>query len=250
MPSDQNVVTDTNGNVLDQLYDVPGVGAVPGPAPSQPLAQPSISSSLAAMATNQDLWSPTPKADIAQSGPPLEENYEAAYRQLKLNPQEQYLYQTHLENLDKGGVLNKGGLSTLFNMTREIEGKHYVLPRVWPTESGLQILSPDEATMRALSEGIDNFPSYKSEDEATKRYNQMHEYMEQDLMKSSKRRGQTGDKTKLAGEVVPFVRPQQTYGPGTDWDAISKKNKALATQATLMRALGAQNVLPIKPEDK
>jgi|SRR5215472_10203007 len=53
-----------------------------------------------------------------------------------------------------------------------------------------------------------------------------------------------------AGEVVPFVKPQQTYGPGTDWDAISKKNKALATQAMLMRALGAQNVLPIKPDDK
>jgi hypothetical protein len=188
-----------------------------------------------------------PKPPLEKPKPPLEENYAAATRQLKLNPQEQYLYQTHLENLDKGGVPNpKGGTSTLFVTTVGVGGRTYVIPTVWD----MQIMSPQEAEMRALSEGIEKFPSYKSEAEAEKRYKRMHEYMEQDLMKSKERRGGGEGKTKLAGDVIKFTRPQQTYGPGTDWEKISQKNKALATQVTLMRALGAQNVLPIRPEDK
>jgi len=64
----------------------------------------------------------------------------------------------------------------IFNITAEIEGKTYVLPTVWDN----QIVSPDEAVKRAHARGLDKWPSYKTEDEASKRYDAMHGYMEQD----------------------------------------------------------------------
>jgi hypothetical protein len=105
-------------------------------------------------------------------------NYKSALEKLKLNEQEQFLYQLHAQNLAAGGVANpKGGTSTLFAATFEIGGKTYVIPTVW---NG-QILQPDQALAQAKAIGLDKFPSYGSEDEAEARYDAMHGYMEKDL---------------------------------------------------------------------
>jgi hypothetical protein len=118
-------------------------------------------------------------AQMRQQGfkPGHSQHFERAKSELKLTPQEEYLYQHHLANLAKGGVRNPdGSVSTIFNITAEIEGKTYVLPTVWDN----QIVSPDEAVKRAHARGLDKWPSYKTEDEASKRYDAMHGYMEQD----------------------------------------------------------------------
>jgi hypothetical protein len=123
---------------------------------------------------------------LAAAGPELEPNWQAAYRQLRLSPQEQYLYQQHLENLAAGGVPNEGQLSTLFATTIEVDGRHYVIPTVWPSGSGrLEIVDADRASMLAAQAGLANFPSYGSQKEAEARYGRMHEYMERDFSQPS-----------------------------------------------------------------
>lgn len=106
------------------------------------------------------------------------QNYEAASRELKLTPQEQFAYQHHLGNLAKGGVHNPdGSTSTFYSITKEIGGRTYVLPTVWDN----QIIEPDEAVKRAIAGGLEKWPSYENEDAAFKRYMDMHRYMERDL---------------------------------------------------------------------
>ena len=109
-------------------------------------------------------------------------NYKAAVAQINLNPQEQALYQMHLQNLyGSGGVNNlpdaqnpQGSRSTLYQSTFEIDGKNYVIPTVW----GGKILPPDQALQMARQYGLDKFPSYGSDKEAEARYQQMHGFME------------------------------------------------------------------------
>lgn len=101
-----------------------------------------------------------------------------AMTNMNLSPQEQNLYDHHLENLRKGGVKNPdGSTSTVRNITSEIDGKHYVIPTVWNN----QIVSPDQAMKNAEKAGIDKFPSYPTELEAEQRYMEMHDYMEKDI---------------------------------------------------------------------
>ena len=96
---------------------------------------------------------------------------------LGLNQQERSLYQHHLNELSRGGVRNADGTgSTVKQMTTEFDGRTYNLPTVW----GGNVLSEKEAILRALSSGLDKFPSYKTRDEAQKRYDLMHGFMEQD----------------------------------------------------------------------
>lgn len=110
---------------------------------------------------------------------PRQDNFNAAMADMKLNPQEQNLYQMHLENLHgPGGVTNPdGSRSTLFQTTIEMDGKTYVLPTVW----GGKIVSPDNAVQFARQYGLEKFPTYGSVDEAEARYQQMHQYMERDM---------------------------------------------------------------------
>lgn len=116
---------------------------------------------------------------------PDQKNYQAATSQMNLTPQEQQLYQLHLKNLyGPGGVDNDGSnpnlpagsRSTLYQITAEIGGKTYVIPTVW----GGKIVSPDQAVQLAKQQGLDQFPTYATEDEAEARYQQMHKYMEAD----------------------------------------------------------------------
>ncbi len=106
------------------------------------------------------------------------DNFDAANRDLGMTPQEQDLYKRHLKNLyGPGGVDNPdGSRSTLYQMSTEINGRTYNLPTVYDGKK----VSPDEAAARADAQGIDTFPSYASEEEAEKRYDDMHKYMDQD----------------------------------------------------------------------
>lgn len=101
---------------------------------------------------------------------------------LHLTPQETFLYQHHLNNLERvgkgGGIINAdGSISTIKNITREIDGKTYIFPTIW---DGKELPVP-EATMKAQQAGFDKWPSYKSQDEADKRYDAMHKFMDQQV---------------------------------------------------------------------
>jgi GH24 family phage-related lysozyme (muramidase) len=117
-----------------------------------------------------------------------------AHNALNLSPQEQALYQRHLDNLNgPGGVDNppsaaspQGSRSSLFAGTYDVsDGKTYVLPQV---RDG-KIVSPEEAFQAAKAEGLDKFPSYRSRQEADARYSQMHDFMNKDTAEYFKRSG-------------------------------------------------------------
>jgi hypothetical protein len=105
------------------------------------------------------------------------QNYIAASRELKLTPQEQYAYKHHLGNLDRGGVPHpNGSLSSFLNRTFRFGDRSYVLPTVWDN----RVVSDHEAVRRARASGLDNWPSYPSDEAADARYNEIHSYMERD----------------------------------------------------------------------
>lgn len=112
--------------------------------------------------------------------------FQQANAALKLSPQEQQLYQMHLDNLyGSGGVDNPdGSRSTLYQTTVEMDGRTYVIPTVW---SG-KIVPPEQAAQLAQQYGMDKFPAYSSQQEAEARYQQMHGYMERDTADYLKQR--------------------------------------------------------------
>jgi hypothetical protein len=97
---------------------------------------------------------------------------------MSLTPEEKFLYNTHLQNLNGPGkiVHPDGSISSLLQMSFESNGKIYNIPTVW---NGKQ-LEPDEAIKAAVSVGLNKFPSYNSEDEAEARYDAMHGFLERD----------------------------------------------------------------------
>lgn len=105
----------------------------------------------------------------------------AATKDLNLTPQEQFLYQRHLDVLQatNGGVPNPDGKgnSTLYQTSVEHDGKTYNIPTVWDGK----FLSAKDAVERAGAVGWDKWPSYSSDDAAEARYSQMHGYMEKDM---------------------------------------------------------------------
>lgn len=135
---------------------------------------------------------PPPAADgvpVATDGKmptdmPSMANFNAANDELKLTPEEQALYQRHLENLSAGGVKNDdGSTSTLFQTSFEQNGKVYNIPTVWQTSAGKPVIvPPDQAIKLANMEGINKFPSYPDTDTAEARYDAMHGFMEKDIL--------------------------------------------------------------------
>lgn len=113
-------------------------------------------------------------------------NLAAADKDMNLTPQERGLYERHLRNLNgPGGVDNPdGSRSTLYQTTVNVGGKETLIPRVWNGK----ILSVPDSVARAKSEGIHNFPTYGSPEEAEARYQKMHSYMEKDTASYLKRR--------------------------------------------------------------
>lgn len=110
-------------------------------------------------------------------------NFNAAHEALKMTPEEQDLYQRHLENLKAGGVKNaNGSTSTLFQTSFEQNGKVYNIPTVWQTAAGKPVIVPPQQAIKlANMEGINKFPSYPTTDEAEARYDAMHAFMEKDI---------------------------------------------------------------------
>jgi len=138
--------------------------------------------------TNQPLMQGGNNNPMLQMGPggilsappmqPPQGNFQMANQQLQMTPQEQALYQRHLNNLYGGGGVNNpdGSRSTLYQLSFGSGGRIYNVPTVY----GGSILSPDDAIARAHQIGLENFPSYGSQEEAEKRYNAMHDFMERD----------------------------------------------------------------------
>ena len=100
---------------------------------------------------------------------------------LGLNPQEQNLYRHHLGNLvGPGGVDQPDGLRQFdrpADVFFERDGRTFNVPTVWNGK----ILEPDDAIKRATASGLNNFPSYSSEDAAETRYQRMHAFMNEDV---------------------------------------------------------------------
>lgn len=138
-------------------------------------------------------------------GPRLDDsqlkNFNAAQKALKLTPEEQALYQRHLTNLwGSGGVDNPdGSRSTLYQAVMEGPGGYHSIPTVWEGK----IVPPEEAAKRAAAVGWDQFPAYKTPEEADARYMKMHDFMDKD----------TADYFAVRGPSPPLV-PQGLLAEG------------------------------------
>lgn len=130
---------------------------------------------IEAVAAPQDGKMPTDMPNMA--------NFHAANEALKMTPEEQDLYQRHLENLKAGGVKNAdGSTSTLYQTSFEQNGKTYNIPTVWQTAAGKPVIVPPRQAIKlANMEGLDKFPSYPDNDTAEARYEAMHQFMERDI---------------------------------------------------------------------
>lgn len=113
-------------------------------------------------------------------------NLARAKAEMQLSPQEENLYYHHLNNLNgTGKVMNPdGSISTIYSTTVGLNGRHYTLPTVWEGK----ILEPDAAIDKAIATGLHKFPSYPTPEAAMTRYQQMHDYMDQDVKQFLKRK--------------------------------------------------------------
>jgi hypothetical protein len=105
--------------------------------------------------------------------------FNQAMSELGLTPQEQFLYQHHLNNLYGTGkvIQSNSDISTVLQaVVTGHDGKYYNIPTVWDG----QVLPPDQAAQRAASAGWDKWPSYSTPDAADARYEAMHAYMDKD----------------------------------------------------------------------
>jgi hypothetical protein len=110
---------------------------------------------------------------------PQQSNLPMAEAEMNMTPQEQALYMRHLFNLfSPDGINNPDkSRSTLLQAGVNLDGKEYSIPTVYDG----RVLSIDEAVKRAQAQGLHNFPSYNSPEEAESRYQQMHKFMERDM---------------------------------------------------------------------
>ena len=108
-------------------------------------------------------------------------SFDKATADLALTPQEQNLYQFHLNNLWSGGGFvhpYTGDVSTLLqSVVQGPDKRYYNVPTVWDGKQH----SDDEAYDHAASIGWSKFPAYASPDIADARYEKMHEYLGQDV---------------------------------------------------------------------
>lgn len=109
-----------------------------------------------------------------------------AIMDLQLSPQEQNLYQYHLNNLwSKGGFVHPhtGDISTLLQSVVEgpktVLGSYYNIPTVW---EGKQHSDKEAREHAEKVLGWHNLPAYSSPEAADTRYAKMHPYMEKDTL--------------------------------------------------------------------
>lgn len=113
-------------------------------------------------------------------------------KELNLNPQEQNLYQMHLNNLwGPGGQDNEdGSRSTLYQAVQEHGGKYYSIPTIWngnretepyTNDSGKTFDVPNGVALDNVNKlGWDKFPSYDDPNTADSRYDEIHQYIDED----------------------------------------------------------------------
>ena len=131
-----------------------------------------------------------------------------------LTPEEANLYKMHRDNLvhpDNTTGANGKPRSSLLATTVEHGGRTYIIP----TMRDGKTLQPSAAVDRAMSEGIQKFPSYASQEEANVRYAQMHDTMAQDTKQYQENptafAGAGGVPTPTPkGTVLPF-KPESYY---------------------------------------
>jgi hypothetical protein len=146
-------------------------------------------------------FAPPPLAGLAGARPlaqpvaslPPSSHLDEAERALSLTPEERALYLRHLNNFyGAGGVDNpNGSRSSLYQMTiMGPDGRAYVVPTVW---NG-RIVSDRDALRHNIETagGLPAFPSYGSVDEAERRYQQMHDFMDRDAGDYFRSRGPAG----------------------------------------------------------
>lgn len=128
--------------------------------------------------------------------PQFQSNLLAANDMLKLNPQERALYQRHIDNLIGGGGVDHpdGSRSTLYQAVQEKDGRFYNIPTVWGgkietekykhPQTGEMMDVPNQTALRNVEKtGWDRFPSYENPDEAERRYQLMHSFMDSDTQR-------------------------------------------------------------------
>lgn len=107
-----------------------------------------------------------------------------AMRGMDLTPQEMNLYRHHLEHLPPGERFQErnqlgqteGTTSTIQQMTIERDGRVYNVPTIW---HGRKIRGEE---LGKYIQPLSQWPSYDSEEEAERRYNEMHGGLEQDMI--------------------------------------------------------------------
>lgn len=143
----------------------------PRPSPKRPADAPAVVGGPGELGITTGPKRPPGTPNEAGGAPPIRDD-------LKLTPQELNLYNHHLDELNKGGVENPdGSISTLKQITVEVDGQHYNIPTIWDGKE----VSTEEAIKRAEEKGWDYWPNYHSDEAAQYRYNQMHEYMDKEL---------------------------------------------------------------------
>lgn len=147
---------------------------------------------------------------LAQPGQPPISHLAEADDQLALTPQEQNLYQHHLDNLAGSGkvVQPNGDISTVMQATVDHDGKTYSIPLVWDGK----VLSPEDATQRAAAEGWNKWPAYATAAAAQDRYNQIHPFMEKDTADYLGASGQTAQASQTTAGLQAAGAPQHNPG--------------------------------------
>ena len=110
----------------------------------------------------------------------MAEPIDRAHQALRMTAQERGLYERHLANLNGPGKVMQpdGSVSTILQMNVQgPDGRHYNIPSVYNGKA----LGFPEAIRNAEQQGWHNFPSYPTPEDAEARYQQMHEYMDQDV---------------------------------------------------------------------
>lgn len=146
-------------------------------------------------------------------------NLEAADAQMQLTPQEKFLYQMHLSNLNgPGGVDNPdGSRSSLYQAVQEHDGKFYNIPTVWngkietekwkrPSDGKVFDVPNATAIQNVERTGWNKFPSYNSPEEADERYDKMHGFMEKDTGEFFSRR-KSGAATTMVNQGTGAAAP-------------------------------------------
>lgn len=153
-------------------------GTAPDAATDQPYRLPLMSAGQGPTVATAAPDPTSPGMNRIEPGPRANHMAEAD-AEMSLTPQEKFLYNTHLQNLNGTGkiVHPDGSISSLLQMSFQAEdGKIYNIPTV----VGGKQLPPNEAIKAAMQVGLDKFPSYSSENEAEARYNQLHDFLGRD----------------------------------------------------------------------